>query len=114
LDFMQRENLEKELGTMELVVNGIYGWFAKVFILVITNGLGSNDAQALSFYLEFFTQYMELVKMYNIGNLATMLVKNIGNSWFGEQQLITNYATTFVCLVQIWNTSLLTTFFIRK
>ncbi len=43
LDFMQRENLE-ELGTMELVVNGIYGRFAKVFILVVTNGLGSNDA----------------------------------------------------------------------
>jgi len=43
LDFMQRENLE-ELGTMELVVDGIYGRFAKVFILVVANGLGSNDA----------------------------------------------------------------------
>jgi hypothetical protein len=25
-----------------------------------------------------------------------MLVKNIGSSWFGEQQLVTNYATIFV------------------
>jgi hypothetical protein len=46
--------------------------------------LGSNDAHALSFYLELFAQYMQLVEMYNIGNLATMLVKNIGSSWFGE------------------------------
>jgi hypothetical protein len=60
--------------------------------------LGSNDAQTLSFYLEFFAQYMELVKMYNIGNLTTMLVKNIRCSWFGEQQLKTNYTTTFVIL----------------
>jgi hypothetical protein len=54
---MQRENLE-ELWTMELMVTVIYGRFAKVFILVIAYGLGSNDAQALSFYLEFFAQYM--------------------------------------------------------
>ncbi len=48
LDFMQRGNLE-ELGTMELVVTMIYGWFAKAFILVVANGLGRNDAHALSF-----------------------------------------------------------------
>jgi hypothetical protein len=54
---MQRENLKK-LGTMEVVVNGIYGQFAKAFILVVANGLGSNDAHASSFYLEFFAQYM--------------------------------------------------------
>ncbi len=79
LDSMQRENLEK-LGTMELVVTRIYGQFAKAFILVVVNGLGSNDAHALSFYLEFFAQYMHLIKMYSIGNPATMLVKNIGSS----------------------------------
>jgi hypothetical protein len=54
---MQKENLE-ELGTIELMVIGIYGWFAKAFILVITDGLGSNDAQTLSFYLELYAQYM--------------------------------------------------------
>jgi hypothetical protein len=34
--------------------------------------------------------------MYNIGNPITMLLKNIGSSWFGEQQLVINYATIFV------------------
>jgi hypothetical protein len=43
---------------MELVVIRIYGQFAKAFILVVANGLGNNDAHALSFYLEFFAQYM--------------------------------------------------------
>jgi hypothetical protein len=35
---MQRENLE-ELGTMELVVTGIYGRYAKAFILVVVDGI---------------------------------------------------------------------------
>ncbi len=47
---MHRVNLKK-LGTMELVVNRIYGQFAKAFILVVVDGLCNNDAQALSFYL---------------------------------------------------------------
>jgi hypothetical protein len=34
--------------------------------------------------------------MYNIGSPTTMLVKNIGSSWFGEQQLVINYVTIFV------------------
>jgi hypothetical protein len=34
---MYRENLE-ELGTMELVVIGIYGRFAKAFILIVVDG----------------------------------------------------------------------------
>jgi len=37
--------------------------------------------------------------MYNIGNPTTMLLKNIGSSWFGEQQFVINYATIFVILV---------------
>ncbi len=95
LDFMQRANLE-ELRTMELVVAGIYGQFAKGFILVVANGLGNNDAHAFSIYLEFFAQYMQLVKMYNTRSPTILLVKNIGSSWFGEQQLVTKYATIFV------------------
>jgi len=31
---------------MELVVSGIYGRFAKAFILVVVDGLGRNDAHA--------------------------------------------------------------------
>jgi len=53
--------------------------------LVVANGLSSNDAHALSFYLEFFAQYMQLVKIYSISNPATMFGKNIGSFWFGEQ-----------------------------
>jgi hypothetical protein len=45
---MQRANLE-ELGTMELVVININGWFAKAFIMVVADELGNNDAHALSF-----------------------------------------------------------------
>ncbi len=79
---------------MELMVTRIYGRFAKAFILVIVDGLGGNDAH--SFYPKFFAQYIELVKIYSIGKLVTMLVKNIGSSQFGEQQLVTNYVTIFV------------------
>jgi len=34
--------------------------------------------------------------LYNTSNPKTMMVKNIGSSWFGEQWLVTNYATIFV------------------
>jgi hypothetical protein len=34
--------------------------------------------------------------MYSIGNPTTMLVKNIGNSWFGEHQLVISYVTIFL------------------
>jgi hypothetical protein len=68
---------------MELMVIGIYGQPTKIFILV-TNGLGYNNAHALSFYHEFYAQYMQLIKLYNIGSLVTMLVKNIGSYSFGE------------------------------
>jgi hypothetical protein len=36
-----------------LMVIKIYGRSTKAFILVVTNGLGNNDAHALSFYSEF-------------------------------------------------------------
>jgi hypothetical protein len=39
---------------------------------------------------------MKLIKLYSIVSLATMLVKNIRSSWFGEQQLVINYVTIFV------------------
>ncbi len=80
---MQRANLE-ELGTTEFVVTSIYGWSTNAFIPMIIYGLGNIDARALSFYPEFYAQYIQLVMLYNIGSLATMLVKNIGSSSFGE------------------------------
>ncbi len=63
---------------------------------MLVDGLGNNDAYALSFYLEFYAQYMKLVMLYNTSNPTTMMVKNIGSSWFGKQPLVTNYATIFV------------------
>jgi hypothetical protein len=92
---MQKANSE-ELKNMELMVIRIYGQYAKAFIMVVADGLGNIDPHALSFYIELFAQYMQLVKMYSISNLATLLIKNIGSFWFGEQQLVTNYVTIFV------------------
>jgi hypothetical protein len=36
--------------------------------------------------------------MYSTSNPTTMLVKNIGSYWFGEQKLVINYVTIFVIL----------------
>jgi len=54
---MQREDLEK-LGTIEMVVIGIYGRFAKTFILVVANGLEAINTQVLVLFLEFYAQYV--------------------------------------------------------
>jgi hypothetical protein len=89
----------QELGTIELMVIGIYGRSSKSFILIVTNGLGPNDTQALSFFLEFYPQYVELVETYNIGRLATFLAKNVSNFMFGEQHLLINFSTIFVIIV---------------
>jgi hypothetical protein len=40
--FIQRSNLEP-IGTLEMIVIGIYGKFAKTFILVVANGLEASD-----------------------------------------------------------------------
>jgi len=56
---------------------GIYGQSTKIFILVVANGLGYNNAHALSFYHEFYAQYMQLIELYNIYSLVTMFVKKL-------------------------------------
>jgi hypothetical protein len=35
----------QKLGTIELVITGIYGMFSKNFILIVVDGLGPNDTQ---------------------------------------------------------------------
>jgi hypothetical protein len=55
--FLQREDLE-ELGTIEMVVIGIYGKFAKTFILVLASGLEATNTQALVLFLEFYVQHV--------------------------------------------------------
>jgi len=44
--FIQRSNLE-QLRTLNMVVMGIYGRFAKTFIFVVADGLKVGDTQAL-------------------------------------------------------------------
>jgi hypothetical protein len=55
--FLQKEDLE-ELGTIEMVVIGIYGKFAKTFILVVADALEATNTQALALFLEFYAQYV--------------------------------------------------------
>jgi hypothetical protein len=66
------------------------------FILVVVDGLEASDTQALSFYLEFYAQYVQLVNTYSTGRLAIVLVKNIRSAVFGEQQLVTKNFNVFV------------------
>ncbi len=54
-EFMRKENLEN-LGTIWVVIR-IHGRSAKSFIIVVLDGLGVDDTQALSFFLEFHAQY---------------------------------------------------------
>ncbi len=63
----------------------------------MANGLKVGDTQALFFY-QFCPQYVQLMNMYSIGRLATLLVKNVKNAIFGEQQLVTNFSSVFVIL----------------
>jgi hypothetical protein len=86
--------LTHELRTIELVVTRIHGRSSKSFILIITNGLGPNDTQALYFFPEFYPQYLLLVETYNTRRLANFLAKNVGSFMFGEQ-LLTNFSTHF-------------------
>jgi hypothetical protein len=65
-----------------MVVIGIYGKFAKTFILVVANGLEASD-KSFFFNPEFYLQYVQLVNMYNICIPTTLLVKNIRSVVFG-------------------------------
>jgi hypothetical protein len=38
------------------------------------------------------------VEIYTTGELATLLMKNIGSVMYGEQQLLTNYSSIVVIL----------------
>lgn len=39
-----------------------------------------------------------MVEIYTTGELATLLMKNIGSAMYGEQQLVTNYSSIVVIL----------------
>jgi hypothetical protein len=92
---MEKPELEK-LGTIEVVVIGIYGRFSKFFILMVTNGLGPKDMYGLSFFLELYAQYNHLVELYSTGRPATTLIKNVAIVIYTKQQLVTNFSTIFL------------------
>jgi hypothetical protein len=52
-NFIQRKNL-KDLRTIRVIANRIYGRSTKSFILIVSNGLGVDGTQALSISLEFY------------------------------------------------------------
>ncbi len=64
-----------------MVVNNIYGRFAKTFILVVADGLEDVDTQALALFHEFYVQYVQLVEIYNTRKPTTLLIKNVGIFW---------------------------------
>jgi hypothetical protein len=55
--FMHRHDLE-EFGTIEMVVIGIYGKYAKTFILVMVDGLEAIDTHTLALFPELYVQYV--------------------------------------------------------
>lgn len=80
-----------------MVVTRIYDLCTKTFILFVIDKLGANDTQTLSFHPKFYTQYVQLVNTYYSNGIhVTLLIKNIENAIFGEQQLVTNFLSVFV------------------
>jgi hypothetical protein len=93
---MQKESLEV-IQTIKMILVGIYGRFAKAFVLVVVDGLEIVNMHALAISLEFYVQYVKLVEMYATRRLVTIFIKNIGTPIFSEQ-LVTNFASCFVIL----------------
>ncbi len=48
----------EEFGTVEMVVISIHGKFAKIFILVVANGLEAIDTHVLVMFPEFYVKYV--------------------------------------------------------
>ncbi len=84
----------KNLEQLNLWLMGYKEGFQKV-IIIIVDGLGPNDTQVLYFIPDFYSQYVQLVEIYNTKKPATFSLKNVGSFMFGEQ-LLTNFSTSFV------------------
>jgi hypothetical protein len=66
-----------------MVVIGICGKFTKSFILIMFDGDDNEDFHAIFFFLKFYSQYMQLVKLYNTSRPTTFLIKNFNNVFYG-------------------------------
>jgi hypothetical protein len=60
------------------------------------DGLRPNDIRALPFFHE---SYVQLVDMYSIGRVTTLLIKNIGSDVFGEQLFKTIFPSIFAIII---------------
>jgi len=87
----------EELRTMELVVSGIYGRFAKAFILVVVNGLGRNVHIHSHFILNYLHNIYSWLRCIVLATLQQCWSKNYKLLvWWTK--LVANYATIFVIL----------------
>ncbi len=60
-----------------MLVIGMYTKSPTFLILIVTNSFDDEDIQALTFFLEFFAQYMLLFHIYNIDVTMMLPAKNI-------------------------------------
>lgn len=82
-----------------VVVTWIYGRSTKSFVLVMSNGLEVDNTQALSFFLKFYAQYVQLMHICSTWQLAISLIKNIDNVVYGEKKFLTKFSSIFIILV---------------
>lgn len=81
-EFTQREGFE-DLSSIVMLVIGMYTKSQTFLILIVTNSFDDEDIQALTFFLEFFAQYMLLFHIYNIDVTTMLPAKNICSAIYG-------------------------------
>jgi hypothetical protein len=79
---IHKEDFE-ELSTIEMVVIGICGKSNKSFILIVFDGDDNEEFHAVFFSPKFYSQYMHLVELYNIGRPTIFFIKNFSNVVYG-------------------------------
>ncbi len=76
-----------------MLVIGMYTKSPTFLILIVTNSFDDEDIQALTFFLEFFAQYMLLFHIYNIDVTMMLPAKNIA-----VQSMVNNCCSPIVLL----------------
>jgi hypothetical protein len=76
-----------------MLVIGMYTKSPTFLILIVTNNFDDEDIQALTFFLEFFAQYMLLFHIYNIDVTMLLPAKNTA-----VQSMVNNCCSPIVLL----------------
>jgi hypothetical protein len=76
-----------------MLVIGTYTKSPTFLILIVTNSFDDEDIQALTFFLEFFAQYLLLFHIYNIDVTMMLPAKNIA-----VQSMVNNCCSPIVLL----------------